>query len=170
MTDTDVIPAIQAELTANPDKYATLSDADVAQALNTKDPALITLQYVRVDTGTVRGILMAEQKWAAIGMGAQGIGFPVDMPTQQQLQMRGLCFTLYEAMCRLDTIAMEDERMRTATMTMLQQALAVGLIDQTVIDQLLGLAQLQVPQSWADAHVEGRYVSAEQVAAARVGA
>lgn len=159
MTDTEKLQAIATKLAADSD-LASLPDEQIAASLLAIDPALATTRRVPVQSTAARAILLAAGHWAKIGMVARG-------RTASHPELEALCFTVYDALTLQVSMATDLPEFYSAIQAALGGLVSVGVLSAEVMARLLSLADEPVERSWADAHVEGRYISAEDIAAAR---
>lgn len=168
MTDQDKITLIKTYLTAHPE----LDGADpntVSISLNAKDPLLSTQVRVDVTSSTVRAIFLGSlapntqsSSWSRIKRCSEG---RLDgLPSDSKITIEDLCNTVYDA-CAL------QETLEPARFDAIDQALTVmvetGFISTDTKNSLDALSWQTVENSWADINVEGRFISGDDITAAR---
>ncbi len=155
MTEEEKISAIK--LALSDVKFANLSDDGCSAAMNSVDPDYVTVKLVDTRCSTARGIVMAANLWPTLGLGAQTPG-----------PLQGLCFTVYEALIRQEWLSTSEPQMMAVIEQTMSACVTNNILTRPVVDMLLALAHEQVDRSWADVHVEGRFVSPSDVAQARL--
>ena len=155
MTKEEKIAKIREFLAQTPESNGT--DAEISAALNDIDPTLVLVRHVPVRCSTARGLILAAGEWRALAKAAELEG-PVG----------DAAFTCLEALRLQEELSTEIPEMYTVIEATMAGLVAGGVFDSGLVGALMALANQEIPRSWADANVEGRYVSPEDVAAARI--